>query len=234
MKLSTGNHRPPAPEAEPEAACVMELVSYLAGEPWSDHPACACRSLTEAAICANDRGPQWVRDRLQTLAPRIVGTRAAPHVEIRREFILVDCAVREIAPLALDAAGLTEEAARLRALSPIVDRASASIAYDAVSNARRVATDAARIARAAEADAVYLGDVAACASNATDAAAHAAYIADYAGIADDLEPCGSYCARTADFTGRALALASDPESNTEPSAWETFLAAFERAIEVTS
>ena len=33
--LSRGKHRNPK-----KGACFMELASFLAGEPWSDHPAC--------------------------------------------------------------------------------------------------------------------------------------------------------------------------------------------------
>lgn len=33
--LSPGRHRSPR-----RGACFMEFASYLAGEPWSDHPAC--------------------------------------------------------------------------------------------------------------------------------------------------------------------------------------------------
>ena len=33
--LSRGKHRNPR-----KGACFMEFASYLAGEPWSDHPAC--------------------------------------------------------------------------------------------------------------------------------------------------------------------------------------------------
>ena len=37
--LKSGSHKPPNGEF---AACVMEAVSYIANEPWSDHPACTC------------------------------------------------------------------------------------------------------------------------------------------------------------------------------------------------
>lgn len=38
-----------------EGSCVMELVSYLANEPWSDNPQCACPVLTKFAIRLNDK-----------------------------------------------------------------------------------------------------------------------------------------------------------------------------------
>ena len=41
ITLKSGN------SAENEARmCVMEAVAYVAGEPWSDHPKCACPVIT--------------------------------------------------------------------------------------------------------------------------------------------------------------------------------------------
>lgn len=45
FKLTIGQHKNIA-----QGAYMMELVSYIADEPWSDHPKCACPILTE---CAN-------------------------------------------------------------------------------------------------------------------------------------------------------------------------------------
>lgn len=33
-----------------DTACVMQMVSYVANEPWSDQPECACPILTQFAI----------------------------------------------------------------------------------------------------------------------------------------------------------------------------------------
>jgi hypothetical protein len=49
-RLSQGSHGPGEGRA-----CVMELVSVLAGETWSDHPKCVHPLLAEAAILVNDR-----------------------------------------------------------------------------------------------------------------------------------------------------------------------------------
>lgn len=36
LTLHAGRHSPG------DEMCVMEAVAYIAGEPWSDHPECAC------------------------------------------------------------------------------------------------------------------------------------------------------------------------------------------------
>jgi hypothetical protein len=69
-KLSVGSHK-----SVEKGACVMELVSLLANEPWSDRPACASASITSWCIWINDSGDQAHRDILLSLAPQIVGTR---------------------------------------------------------------------------------------------------------------------------------------------------------------
>ena len=69
-KLSIGNH-----ESVEDGACIMELVSYMANEPWSDTPQCASPSITSFCIWINDSGDQEHRDRLLVLAPKIINTR---------------------------------------------------------------------------------------------------------------------------------------------------------------
>ena len=47
--LSRGGHRSPR-----KGACFMELASFLAGEPWSDHPSCTHPLLASLARDVND------------------------------------------------------------------------------------------------------------------------------------------------------------------------------------
>jgi len=66
--LSAGRHRNPR-----RGACFMEFASYLAGERWSDHPACTDRTLAALARGENDLVADNRRDELLTLIPRVVG-----------------------------------------------------------------------------------------------------------------------------------------------------------------
>ena len=128
-KLTYGSHT-----NREDGMCLMEAVAYLAGEPHTDAPACACPMLTAYAVALNDAmgtGPDGdaLRARyLHDLAPMLVGSRSTPDVERRRAFVLADHAVRVIAPLALESAGLGDEAAKLRALDAVVDEQSADAA----------------------------------------------------------------------------------------------------------
>lgn len=66
--LSPGRHRSPR-----RGACFMEFASYLAGEPWSDHPACTHGTLAHLARMVNDRTSDAGRARLTPLIPTVIG-----------------------------------------------------------------------------------------------------------------------------------------------------------------
>jgi len=66
--LSPGRHRSPR-----RGACFMEYASYLAGERWSDHPACTHGTLAHLARMVNDRTSEAGRARLTPLIPTVVG-----------------------------------------------------------------------------------------------------------------------------------------------------------------
>lgn len=69
LKLSRGRHADPS-----EGACFMELASVLAGEPWSDHPACVHPVLAAVARGVNDQIGDDDRARLAPLVPAMIGT----------------------------------------------------------------------------------------------------------------------------------------------------------------
>lgn len=74
--LSRGKHRNPR-----KGACFMEFASYLAGEPWSDHPACTHPLLAGVARDVNDCTTDAGRNRLGPLIPSVIGlTPDDPHV----------------------------------------------------------------------------------------------------------------------------------------------------------
>lgn len=66
--LSRGRHRRPR-----QGACFMEFASYLAGERWSDHPACTHPLLAFLARGVNDFTSDRGRQSLAVLIPEVVG-----------------------------------------------------------------------------------------------------------------------------------------------------------------
>ncbi|NAZ77279.1 hypothetical protein GTQ99_17895 [Kineococcus sp. T13] len=77
--LSRGRHRGPR-----QGACFMELASHLAGEPWSDHPACTHPLLAAVARDVNDRTSDAARPLLLELVPSVVGSRGEdPWIDVR-------------------------------------------------------------------------------------------------------------------------------------------------------
>ena len=66
--LSRGKHRSPR-----KGACFMEFASLLAGERWSDHPACTHPLLAALARHVNDYTSDAGRQRLADLIPSVIG-----------------------------------------------------------------------------------------------------------------------------------------------------------------
>ena len=66
--LSRGKHRNPR-----KGACFMEFASFLAGERWSDHPACTHPLLAALAREVNDCSTYEGRQRLAKLIPDVIG-----------------------------------------------------------------------------------------------------------------------------------------------------------------
>ena len=66
--LARGKHRSPR-----RGACFMELASYLAGERWSDHPACTHPVLARLARAVNDATSDEARPRLARHIPSVIG-----------------------------------------------------------------------------------------------------------------------------------------------------------------
>ncbi len=66
--LSRGKHRRPT-----DGGCFMEFASWLAGERWSDHPACTHPLLASLARLVNDAISDAGRPRLVPLVPAVVG-----------------------------------------------------------------------------------------------------------------------------------------------------------------
>jgi hypothetical protein len=134
----------------------MEAAAYVAGEPHSDHPQCACPVITAFVLEWNDRLGNEDRQRLiKPLIPRVVGTRSTRKIEEARGYLALDWFLRVMTPAWLD---LVEElqphAATMRAAAPVVDLASARTFAPTSAAVRDAAWDAAWDAGAAATDAV--------------------------------------------------------------------------------
>jgi hypothetical protein len=77
--LSRGKHRSPR-----KGACFMEFASLLAGERWSDHPACTHPLLAAVARHVNDYTSDAGRARLADMIPSVIGlTGEDLHIDAR-------------------------------------------------------------------------------------------------------------------------------------------------------
>jgi hypothetical protein len=70
IKLSKGKHTNPE-----DGACVMELASMLAGEPFTDHPASVCPVIGSFLRSYNDSIDSERRQALYEYASKVVGSR---------------------------------------------------------------------------------------------------------------------------------------------------------------
>lgn len=97
--------------------CAMEMVAWLAGEPHSDEPACACPVIAAFVRACNDAMSDQARNRhLRPLVPRLVNTRSGASVEQRRGLVVADGLVRELLPAWLQRHRRADEAKLLAEL----------------------------------------------------------------------------------------------------------------------
>ena len=79
VRLSKGKHSSPE-----NGACVMELASMLAGEPFTDHPQTVCPVIGSFLRAYNDSVDDEKRQDLYAYASEVVGTRATAQVQRAR------------------------------------------------------------------------------------------------------------------------------------------------------
>src|SRR3954471_1781464 len=84
VRLRRGAHASPA-----QGACVVELASMLAGEPFNDHPRSVCRVIAGFLRVYNDRLPEPELDELRPLAAMVVDSASSWSVRRRRRRHLV-------------------------------------------------------------------------------------------------------------------------------------------------
>lgn len=195
ITLGHGSHK-----TREEGMCAMEAVAWLAGEPHTDAPTCACPVVASAVRGLNDRiGDDDMRTRLlRPLLVKVVGSRADTNTTVRRGLVAADWAVRVLAPMALEAFGNRGSAVSLRACAPIVDRETARNAVATCAAAAYAAYAADAAARPAASAAAQAADAAAAAQTA---AAYAAYAAQDS----------AYAATAAHYAAQAAAYAADLE-----------------------
>ena len=158
-----------------DGLCVMEAVAYVAGEPWSDHPTCACPVIGAFMRAWNDGLPSD-DDRNRLLKPwveKLVGTKSTKKVEQRRADMALDWIARVHAPAWLDLSeALSSHATAMRALPPLHSAAACADAQPVL----EAAAQSASAARAAAWDAAW-----AAARDAAGVAAWALVVRDLIG-----------------------------------------------------
>ena len=171
-RLATGNHTDPS-----QGACVMEYVSVLAGEPFTDAPACTHPVLAAAAIRVNDSLNDADRALLVPLIGRLFGT-PPTGTDLEQRVLSVRLAVwsaRNVAHLVLEE-DWAVCAAAVDAAEAWADNPNAANA----ANARATRDDAADAAYAARSAVPAYAFHAASAASATASAAYAAASAFHA------------------------------------------------------
>ena len=97
--LAYGTHATPD-----EGRCAMEWVSYIAGEPHSDEPACVSPAVRAFCTTFNDSLEEGPRQRLRPYLARTIGT-AADGLDEMRAWLAMDWLIRMYTPTWLAAAG---------------------------------------------------------------------------------------------------------------------------------
>ena len=149
MRFGVGSHDATDAPTGDRDLCIMEAVAYMAGEPWSDNPACASPVIAAFLRSWNDALSDEDRDRhlpADKWVPRLVGSRGDNATEERRSYLALDWLIRVHAPAWLDLVpSLAPHAAALRALPDVRDMPSAQVAGSVVVAARDAAVTAARL-----------------------------------------------------------------------------------------
>ena len=81
-----------------QGACVMECVAYVAGEPHTDHPSCACPVVTKVAAFVNDEYPAVRENGLSSRVLRLAGSNKSPEASKQRAYFLMDFVLRTVTP----------------------------------------------------------------------------------------------------------------------------------------
>ena len=119
-----------------DGRCAMEWVSFLAGEPHSDDPACVSPVLRAYCTTLNDTLDDGPRQRLRPYLSRTIGS-VEDGLEEQRSWMAMDWLIRTYAPTWLDVAGLGSPAERLTDLPEVIDSSVLRTALHELRLARR-------------------------------------------------------------------------------------------------
>jgi hypothetical protein len=160
----------------------MEAASYIAGEPWSDHPKCVCPVISAFMRAWNDGLPDGERTALLLpLLPKVLNTRGSDALAERRATMAADWLIRTHTVAWLRLAKLDKQADLLCALPEITAFAQVPSIRPTIEAVRDDANAAWDAAGAAAWDAA--GDAARAAAGAAAWAAAGAAAWDAAGAA---------------------------------------------------
>jgi hypothetical protein len=165
--------------------CAMELVSWLAGRPFSDAPPCVSPVIRSFLIQLNDRLDDDRRQRLKPVLIKVLQTVGTAEQEQQRLYILANFATRVATPAAFRVIGVETWAVLLESLPEVVDLetkvqsefflySATNAAYAATAATAATATNALAAAAANAAAATAADALAATAANALAAATAAA------------------------------------------------------------
>jgi hypothetical protein len=129
--LSRGSHAPGA------GFSISEAVAYAAGEAWTQRPWCLSPVINEWLLVWNDSLDDEPRQQLLPYVERLGRSRGTTADEVVRQWAVIDWVVRVLAPLWLDAAGLSAIGRKLAHGRPVEDQATLSAAAPGVEAAWR-------------------------------------------------------------------------------------------------
>lgn len=120
VRLYRGMHKEPNGKKE---GSLLEWASYLAGEPWSDHPDCVSPVIATFCRRWNDTLSDDDRQILLPYLPKLLNTRGTEAQESKRAWMMTDWMVRVQLPVWLELAELPEQATAVRGL-PVLTSAT--------------------------------------------------------------------------------------------------------------
>jgi hypothetical protein len=173
LRLGIGCHLPG------DRMCVMEAAAYIAGESWTDDPACVSPVIAQFLRTWNDSLGTDDRQQLRQWIVPVIGTASTPDVELARSYLASDWLARTYTVAWFRKAGWPDLADKLAALpeltTPAAWLSAGPIVREVVITTRGIAPCAAQDAVGWEATRGVAGVVARAAAG--DAARDAAQVA---------------------------------------------------------